>query len=107
MSVKSDSCLPKVKARGIMEDELGELAFRALSILKPGLITKRGKGERLAEKIFSYVPFFPKITAQQVGLGQRLDAELHHDKVYKKQAVILSNSQIHELIKTGVCPKNL
>jgi len=103
--IHSKSWNSGMRARGEMEDRLLELKFPLLSILKPGVITGRGKGERFFEKVFSYLPFFPQISAQQVGLGQRIDAELQHTTPYKSQPIVYSNAQILELIKTGIYPQ--
>jgi len=104
--IHSKSWNSGMKARGVMEDELATLGFMYLSILKPGVITRRGKGERWFESMFRYMPCFPQITAQQVGLGHKIDAELRFKKPLETQTVIYGNSEIHYLVRNGTYPKN-
>jgi len=80
--IHSKSWRSTLRIRGEMEDRLTEL-FPLLSILKPGAITGRGKGERFWETMCRYFPFLPQSSAYQVGLGQRIDAELQHSTPHK------------------------
>jgi len=94
-----------MRARGVMEDELQTLNFPHLSILKPGAITGRGKGERYFETLARYIPIFPKISAHEVGLGQKIEAELQHSNPHPNKTVIYENNDIHYLVKNGTYPK--
>lgn len=106
-SANSKSWLPKPKERGVMEDNLQELKFPHLSILKPGLITHRRPKERFMERLCKYVPFMINIKASEVATGLRLDAELQHSTPHKKSIVIYRNADIHKLVKTGAYPETL
>jgi hypothetical protein len=105
--IHSTSWFSKLKRRGIMEDNLGELKFPHLSILKPALITDRRQNLRTFEKIGKYLPFIPQISAQMVAEGLRIDAELQHSTPHTKSTVIYHNSDIHKLVETKKYPENI
>ncbi|CAI2380127.1 unnamed protein product [Moneuplotes crassus] len=57
----SKSWLLYFRTKGECEEELSKMGLQGLTIMKPGLLTKRDADFRLGEKLGSYVPFIPKI----------------------------------------------
>lgn len=71
------------RVKGQIEDDLGKLGFKFLSIHRPGiktfwtegLIMNRDNDERIGETIFKYTPFIPKIEVKDLARAIRINAE--------------------------------
>ena len=50
-----------LKTKGRVEDDLKTIGFDKLLIMQPGLLVDRDGEYRTVEKIFKYVPFYPKV----------------------------------------------
>ncbi len=43
------------------------------------MLLNRDNDKRIAERLFSWIPFFPKIESRDVGRTARIEAEMRHD----------------------------
>lgn len=76
--------------------------FNVLSIFRPGLITGRDNDSRIGEKIFSFVPFIPKISSPNLAKAIQMESELLAERTNlasDKETYVYSNSQIKSIIK--------
>lgn len=72
----------RIKGETIVE--LGKLQVPWITVLKPGLIKDR-KDARFVENLFKWVPFFPKIKAEQLGQFSQLYTEEVIQKALNKE----------------------
>lgn len=56
-----------MRTKGEVERDAKAIGVPNLNIYRPGLLTNRDNDMRIGEKIFSWVPFIPKIDAANVG----------------------------------------
>eukprot|EP01017_Pseudomicrothorax_dubius_P022011 TRINITY_DN23693_c0_g2_i1.p1 TRINITY_DN23693_c0_g2~~TRINITY_DN23693_c0_g2_i1.p1 ORF type:complete len:225 (-),score=68.63 TRINITY_DN23693_c0_g2_i1:10-627(-) len=76
----ADSMFFYYRTKGQIEETLKKMKFPALTLLRPGAILNRDNDSRFIEKVFKYVPFFPKTETATIARAMRLDAERIHLK---------------------------
>ena len=89
-----------LRVKGEVEEAISKLELPIFGVFKPGLIMNRDN-ERTAEKIFSYVPFWPKIDARLLGKSMAEHA-IEQLKTQQNQHSVkfeLNNSQLLDYIK--------
>ncbi len=79
-----------------------KLKIPRVSVFRPGAILDRENDDRLIEKIFKYVPFFPKISAVDIARCMMQDAERVHDEYSKNNSpntVTYVNDDLLKMVK--------
>jgi len=71
---KANSWFLYLSTKGKMEASVSELSIGNISLFRPGLITQRRNDKRMGESLAGILPI-SKVSAAQVGLAMRLDAE--------------------------------
>ena len=96
---KSTSWSFYLKTKGKVEDELKKIGFDKLIIMQPGLLVDRDGESRVIEKIFKYVPFYPKVKwtdVSKVMVGATLELI---EESGKQDPLVIGNCEINKRAK--------
>ena len=86
-----------MRTKGQVEDALGKLDYPMLCVHRPGLLLNRDNDKRMGEKIGSYLPFFPKMEARDVGkviLEHALRSVKEYETSQEKKKSLLENKDM-------------